>query len=375
MVTTTRLTECTASALYVSLELGSTKWVVVSTSGLGRRVRRATVRAGDYVGLRTELERAGSRFRVAVGAPIYRCYEAGRDGFWLHRQLTRDGVQNLVVDSASIRIQRRRTVKTDRLDAEQLVAMLIRYIAGDRRVWSVVHVPSPEVEDRRQLNRELDTVKADRTRIRTRIGSLLVTHGIVGQRCAALVGALRRLRTGDGRPLGPGLQARLARECAHLAQVEQRLQQLIAVRRQQMAEGTDAISERARRLLTVRGIGEAGAETLSAELFGARTFQNGRQVGAVVGLVPTPYRSDQQVYEQGHSRAGRGPLRGLMTQLAWGWLRWQRESALTHWFQTRFAKGPRLRRIGIVAVARKLVIALWRYVEYGVIPEGATLKG
>ena len=375
MSTTTRHAESNAAALYLSLELGSTKWLVVSTTSLAQGPRRAAVRAGDRAALIAEIRRAQARFQCPSTAPVSSCFEAGRDGVWLHRWLERQGVCHVVVDSSSIRVSRRnRQAKTDRLDAEQLLQMLVRHRTGERHVWSVVHVPSPDAEDRRQLSRELDTVQADRTRLRNRIESLLVTQGIVGARPGDLVTSLATLRTGDGRRLGPGLRARLARECHQLLVVEERWATLCTERRQQLLEGQDAISQRARCLFEVRGIGEVGAETLSAELFGSRTFQNGRQLGALVGLVPTPFRSDQQIHEQGHSRAGRGALRGLMIQLAWGWLRWQPQSALTQWYQQRFASGPRARRIGIVAVARKLLIALWHYVEHGVVPEGATLK-
>ena len=373
MSPTTRYEECIAAALYVSLELGGTTWLVVSTTGVGQRPRHSKVRAGDVAGLGTEITRARARFGVVAAAPVYSCYEAGSHGFWLHRWLTTQGVHNVVVDSASIRVsRRRREAKTDRLDAEALVRMLIRSVAGERKVWSIVHVPSPDAEDRRQLNREWDAAKADRTRLRNRIGSLLAAQGIVAP-SDDLVTALPTLRTGDGRLLGPMMRARLARESAQLAAVDARCA-AITTARQELRDGDDAISGCARRLREVRGVGEIGAEMLSAELFGTRTFQNGRQVGALVGLVPTPYRSDQQIREQGHSGAGRSALRGLMMQLAWGWLRFQPQSALTRWYQQRFAIGPRQRRVGIVALARKLLIALWHYVAHGVVPDGATLR-
>jgi transposase len=333
------------------------------------------VRAGDTAALASELARARQRFQLVATAPVHSCYEAGRDGFWLHRWLDGHGVQNLVVDSASIRVSRRgRDAKTDRLDAEALLRMLIRAVAGEKKVWSVVHVPTPEAEDRRHLNREWETTKTDRRRAQNRIGSLLATQGIRGRVTSDMSATLSTLITGDGRRLGPLVQARLLRECAQLAAIEARCATLATVRQQQFRHVDDAVSQRARQLREIKGIGDVGAEMLSAELFGTRTFHNGRELGALVGLTPTPYRSDQTSHEQGHSRAGRGALRGLMTQLAWGWLRFQPHSALTRWFHARFATGPRLRRIGIVAVARKLVIALWHYVVHGIVPEGAMLR-
>jgi transposase len=361
--------------LYVSLELGGTTWVVVSTISLAQRPRRMKLRAGDTVGLAAEIARARERFALAADARVYSCYEAGRDGFWLHRWLDGHGVQNMVVDSASIRVsRRRREAKTDRLDAEALVQMLIRAVAGERKVWSVVHVPTPDAEDRRQLNREWEAAKTERRRTENRIRSLLVTQGIRGRVSSGLGASVSMLETGDGRHLGPLLQARLQRECAHLAAIETRCATLAAVRQQQLRVWSDAVSQCARQLQTIKGIGPVGAEMLSAELFGTRTFHNGREVGALVGLTPTPYRSDQTGQEQGHSRTGRGALRGLMTQLAWAWLRFQPRSALTRWYHARFATGPRLRRIGLIAVARKLVVALWHYVAHGILPEGAMLR-
>lgn len=375
MSATPRQSESTAAALYVSLELGGTKWVIVSTTSFAQAPRRTKVGAGDTGALAAELARARKRFHLDQAAVIYSCYEAGRDGFWLHRWLEAAQVRNVVVDSASIRVsRRRREAKTDRLDAEALVRMLIRWVAGEGKVWSIVSVPTPDAEDRRHLNREWEAVKHDRIRVQSRIRSLLATQGLRGCVTHGLVDQLATLHTADGRPVGPILQARLARECAHLAAVEARCATLAAARQERIRHGSDATSQCARRLLEVKGIGEVGAELLSAELFGSRTFHNGRELGALVGLVPTPYRSDQIIQEQGHSRAGRGAVRAVMTQLAWGWLRFQPESALTRWFQARFATGPRLRRIGIVAVARKLLIALWHYVAHGIVPEGAMLR-
>ena len=278
----------------MSLELGGTTWLVVSTTGIGQRPRHSKVRAGDVQGLKTEITRAGARLGLVAAAPVHSCDEAGNQGFWLHRWLTAQGVQNVVVDSASIRVsRRRREAKTDRLDAEALVRMLIRSVAGERKVWSIVHVPAPEAEDRRQLNREWEAAKADRIRLRNRIEGLLATQGIVAPP-DDLVAALPTLRTGDGRQLGPMLCARLAREAAQLVAVDERCAAITAAR-QALRDAEDAISRCARRLREVRGIGAIGAERLSAELLGTRIFQNGRQRGALVGLVPTPYRSDQQM--------------------------------------------------------------------------------
>jgi transposase len=225
------------------------------------------------------------------------------------------------------------------------------------------------------LTREIATVREDRTRTGNRIQALLATQGIRRPLTRGFAAQLATLQTGDGRPLAVAWQARLAREWAQLETIEGRLTGLQAARRAQIAEGATRVAQVARQLTRLRGIADTSAALYSAELFGTRTFSNGRQLGALTGLVPVPYRSDQRVQDQGISKAGRAELRRVSIQVAWCWLRWQPDSALAQWFTRRFATaGGRSRRIGIVAVARKLVIALWRFVEHGVIPEGANLK-
>jgi transposase len=271
--------------------------------------------------------------------------------------------------------RRARRAKTDRLDAGKLVQLLIRWAHGERMVWSVVHVPTPEAEAARQLTREIATVREDRTRIRNRILALLATQGIRSRLTRRFPAQLGTLQTGDGRPLPAACRERVAREWAHLQGTEDRLTALRTTRAAEIAEGADRVARVARQLCRLRGVAETTAALYSAELFGTRTFANRRQLGALTGLVPVPYRSDQRVQDQGISKAGRAELRRVSIQVAWCWLRWQPESALAAWFTRRFAAaGGRSRRIGIVAVARKLVIALWRFVEHGVLPEGARLK-
>lgn len=377
MTATTRMTECSVSAatLYLACELGSTKWTLGFTPAPAQRPRVRTIAAGDLRALEQELSAAKARFGLALETPVRSCYEAGRDGFWLHRWLLDQGVANVVVDSSSIEVNRKaRRAKTDRLDVRKLLALLMRWTAGERKAWSVVHVPSLMVENDRQLTRELDAVRNDRTRVRNRIHGLLATQGVRLAIDRHFETALAAVQTGDGRPFPPALCERLRREWTHLQIIEARLGTLETLRDERIAHGTDRVAHVARRLLTLRGVGDASAAVFSAELFGTRTFQNPRQVGAVTGLVPVPYRSDQRVQDQGISKAGRGSLRGLAIQIAWGWVRWQPDSALTQWFARRFARaGKRARRIGIVALARKLMIALWRYVEQGVVPERARL--
>jgi transposase len=375
MTETTRLTECSAAEarLYLAFELGSTTWVLAFTPSVAQRPRLRQIAAGDLTALEREVQLAKARFGLAAAAPVQSCYEAGRDGFWLHRWVCGHGVANVVVDSSSIEVNRRaRRAKTDRLDAGKLVQLLIRWAHGERMVWSVVHVPTPEAEAARQLTREIATVREDRTRIRNRILALLATQGIRSRLTRRFPAQLGTLQTGDGRPLPAACRERVAREWAHLQGTEDRLTALRTTRAAEIAEGADRV---ARQLCRLRGVAETTAALYSAELFGTRTFANRRQLGALTGLVPVPYRSDQRVQDQGISKAGRAELRRVSIQVAWCWLRWQPESALAAWFTRRFAAaGGRSRRIGIVAVARKLVIALWRFVEHGVLPEGARLK-
>jgi transposase len=379
MTETTRSMECSAAAvtLFVAFELGSTKWVLaMTTPTTSQRPRLRQIAAGDLVALQRELLAAKARFGLGVDAPVQSCYEAGRDGFWLHRWLGAHEVRSVVVDSSSIEVNRRaRRAKTDRLDASKLLQLLRRWAQGEPRVWSVVHVPSPEAEAARQLTREIATVRMDRTQVRNRMHGLLASQGIRCELTRHFLARLASLQTGDGRPLAAACRERLAREWTHLQAIEARLTTLRTVRDEAIAAGTDRVARVAQQLCQLRGVAETSAAIYSAELFGTRTFANGRQLGALTGLVPVPYRSDQRVQDQGISKAGRAELRRVSIQLAWCWLRWQPDSALAAWFTRRFgAAGGRSRRIGIVAVARKLVIALWRFVEQGVVPEGAHLK-
>lgn len=378
MTETTRAVECTApgATLYLAFELGSTKWVLAFTSSPAQRPRHRHVVAGDLASLQKEVLAAKVRFGLALDAPVRSGYEAGRDGFWLHRWLVAHDIANVVVDSSSIEVSRRaRRAKTDRLDAGKLLHLLMRWAQGERQVWSVVHVPTPEAEAARQLTREIDTVREDRKRVRNRIQALLATQGIRVELGPRFRQRLPDLMTGDGRPLSAAWRARLEREWTHLEEIEARMSTLSAARADQIAVGTDRIADVARQLCRMRGVADTSAAVFSAELFGTRTFRNGRQLGALTGLVPVPFRSDQRVRDQGISKAGRAELRRVSIQVAWCWLRWQPDSALAQWFTRRFGTaGGRSRRIGIVAVARKLIIALWRFVEHGEIPAGAQLK-
>jgi transposase len=240
--------------------------------------------------------------------------------------------------------------------------------------WREVRVPSIEAEADRHLQREWETVREDRKRIRNRIQGLLVTQGVRLRLTAAFTARLRTLRLWDGRALSAALIARLEREWTRLRQVEARQTVLRRARTQRVQHLSDLVACQTRQLAQLCGVATNGALTLTTELFAWREFRNGRQIGAIVGLTPTPYRSDQMVVEQGISRSGNRRVRALSIELAWAWLRYQPTSALSRWFEHRFGHHGRARRIGIVAVARKLLIAFWRYLDQGVLPAGARLK-
>ena len=364
------------SYLYLAFELSESKWQLGFTIGLGQRPRLRSIDARDLEALQLEVRLAKQRFGLPESAPVLSCYEAGRDGFWLHRFLLSIGAENVVVDSASIEVNRRaKRAKTDRLDVGKLLTMLFRYHFGEKKVWSVVHVPSVEAEDKRHLHRELATLKVDRTRHINRIKGLLVGQGVrlpVGRNFSE---GVEGTRLWDGSPLPSGLRARVEREYASLQFVQQQIKELEAERRELLRTSNDPDVEKVRQLLRLRGIGENSAWLYVMEFFGWRSFRNRREVGALAGLTPTPYQSGDESREQGISKAGNRPIRGMAIEIAWGWLRHQPQSALSRWFQERFGEGSkRMRKIGIVAVARKLLIALWRYLEYGEIPAGAQLK-
>ncbi len=362
--------------LYLAFELGNREWKLGFTTGFGQLPRERTIAAGDLPALAAEITRATQRFALAAGARVYSCYEAGRDGFWLHRALTAHDIDNLVVDSSSIEVNRRaRRAKSDRLDVRKLLTMLLRYDAGDRRVWHVVHVPTPAEEDRRQLHRELLATKRDRTRLTNRIKGLLASQGVPLATLARFAAQLPALRTWDGTLLPPGLSARLEREWTKVTLLTAQIRDLTAERRELVRTSPDPAVEQVRQLLALRAIGVESAWLYVMEFFSWRQFANRREVGALAGLTPTPYQSGDQQHEQGIAKAGNRHVRAMAIEIAWAWLRYQPTSALARWYEARFAYGSsRVRRIGIVALARKLLIELWRYLETGVVPAGAVLK-
>jgi transposase len=360
--------------LYVAFELGWDKWKLAFATALGDNARQRNVTARCTEAVLGEIAKAKAKFGLPADAPVVCCYEAGRDGHWLHRFLTANGVTCHEVDSSSIEVDRRkRRAKTDRLDAEQLLRMLIRYENGERKVWRVVHVPSLEDETRRHLHRELEDWKDQRRQHSNRIKGLLATLGRDLEVDQDFPRLLAELRHWDGSRLGEEWTGRLLRQYEGWQFAERKVRDLENERRRQVRTGTAPWLEKVRRLLSLKGIGANSAWLFVAEVFGWRKIRSAKEIGSLAGLTPTPYTSGKSSREQGISKAGNRRLRAMAVEIAWCWVRYQPQSVLTQWFLTRFGNGPRLRKIGIVALARKLLVALWKYLEHGEIPRGAAL--
>jgi len=382
MTTATRTSQYTSTAsevaqvLCVAFELGVSEWKIGFTKDLETKPRVRVVPARALKQLAREISTAKQWFALPANATVRSCYEAGRDGFWLHRHLVAEGIDNRVVDSASIEVNRRkRRAKSDGLDARKLLTMLLRSCAGEKKVWSVVRVPTVEEEDRRQLHRELRTLKQERTRVVNRMQGLLASQGLRLPKGRDVSGQLEAMRLWDGTPLPSGLRARLQRDWEHVQFLHAKILELERQRSQAIKHDRSKTVDKVRQLLRLRAIGETGAWVYVNEFFGWRQFNNRKEVGAAAGLVPTPYQSGDGKQERGISKAGNRHIRAVAIQVAWAWLRYQPGSRLSRWFEERFSRGgPRARKVGIVALARKLLIDLWRFLRDGTIPEGALLK-
>jgi transposase len=358
--------------LYVAFELGQKDWKLAMTSGFGVAAWVRSVASGDLATVERALREGRRRLGLPATARVMSCYEAGRDGFWIHRALTQLGLRNRVVDSASIEVNRRaRRAKTDRLDAVKLVQMLVRVCYGEGRVWSEVRVPTVVDEAARQVSRERTGLTQDQTRLVNQMRGWLAIWGcrLPSRRRGAW---WTTVRDWAGAALPAEVQARLARADARRQELERQIAALEA--QQQGALLTAPPTSAVRQLVRLRGVATTSASVLLDEGLVWRAFRNRRQIGGLLGFAPTPFNSGASEREQGISRAGNARLQAISIQLAWNWVRWQPQSALTQWYLANFGTGKRARRIGIVAVARKLVIALWRYVTTGVVPEGALVN-
>jgi transposase len=364
----------TSPVLYLAFELGWNEWKLAFASSPADNPRLRTIGGRNRQALLQEIAKAKKRFGLAEDALVVSCYEAGRDGFWLHRYLQSQGVANNVVDSSSIEVKRRgRRCKTDRLDAGKLLSMLIRWHRGEKKVWSVVQVPSGEDEDRRQLHRDLQEMKAERTQHSNRIKGLLAGCGLAVVKIDEdFPEVLKGLRQWDGTSLPAELHKRLLREYERWRFVDRQIKDLENERARKIRAADSEPVKKVRKLLHLRGIGVNSAWLFVMEFFGWRRIKNRKQLGALAGLTPTPYDSGDSAHEQGISKAGNRRLRTMAVEIAWCWLQYQPSSALSQWFQKRFGSGPsRQRRIGIVALARKVLVGLWRYLETGEVPAGA----
>jgi transposase len=366
--------------LYVAFELSKATWLIGLVVSGERKMSRRPISGGDTAAVWRLISKKREQAEKKLGRPVrvVSCYEAGYDGFWLDRWLAQQGVDNRVLDPSSIEMPRRaRQAKTDRLDLERLMRVLIRHEGGEPRVCSVVRPPSPEQEDARRVSRERDRLIGERTAHVNRIKGLLHGQGIrdAQPRRKGFLAELAELRTGDGRAVPANLAAEIVREHARLEQICQQIAEVEGqAKAARAAAAPDSRASKVNHLIDLKGLGPVGGETLVNEVFW-RDFQNRRQVGAYFGLVGTPFDSGQSAREQGISKAGNVRARTLAIELSWLWLRHQPDSALSLWFKQRVGEQKgRVKRIAIVALARKLMVALWRFLTLGLVPEGAITR-
>lgn len=373
---------CVQTSVIVSVELSKRTWLVASLTPGAAKISLRTIPAGDSAALLAHLRNLESKTGERIGEPaaIRLCFEIGYDGFWLARLLRANGIDTYVLDPASFLVSRRgKRVKTDRIDAEAMIGILKAYLAGDKSVCRVVDVPTPDEEDARRVMRERGDLVHERTRIISRIRGLLALQGI--QSVKAISGGdwskqLHDMRTGDGRLLPPNLRRQIERCFGRLELLNEQIKSIERNRADVVLDeaSTFPCREKAIRLEQLKGIGANSAVMLVAEVF-CRKFESRRHVAAFLGLAPAPYASGDVSRDQGISKAGNHGTRVLMVELAWCWLRYQPSSELAVWYRNRFkGNGGRAAKVGIVALARKLLIALWRFVETGLVPQGAELR-
>lgn len=366
------------TTIHVAIELSVSSWLVATRPPGAEKSRLHHIEGGDTTVLLALIAELRTRASTKLGKPaeVACCFEAGRDGFWLHRVLTMHGIAAYVLEPASILVNRRaRRAKTDRLDAEGMLRVLAAWLSGDRQVCSMVRVPTPEEEDAKHPHREREHLVQERLRIENRIEALLFTQGIRKRpSLRSWARDVAELRTGDGRALPPLLWAELDRLQRRLVLALELIREVEAERAEALAAtADDATTQKIAALQRIRGIGPNFATVLVREVL-YRSFANRRQLASYVGIAPMPYQSGGMDRDRSISRAGNPRARTTLIQLAWLWLRYQSGSALATWFRERVGLlHGRTRRIAIVAMARKLLIALWRYVETGVMPDGVEI--
>jgi transposase len=368
-----------SGTIFVAIELSQKTWLVTLHSPDRDRISRHKLEGGDHVGLLALIEKVKARAAEKLGsAPgVVSCYEAGYDGFWLHRLLQAAGITNFVFDPASIAVeQRSRRAKTDRIDGELMLRTLMAYLRGEPRVVRVVRVPSVEVEDARRASRERDRLVKEQTAHTNRIKGLLRLLGVAAgnPRRRNWLSFLEQQRDWQGQPLPPHLLAEVKREHARLTMVREQIAALEQAQAAQACPVPAPMAEQRVSLQRLKALGPAFTTSMVDEVF-YKDFRNRREVASYTGLAPSPWKSGGIDREQGISKAGNRRARQKAIELAWLWLRHQPDSALSRWFRTRTANaGKRAKRIAIVALARKLIVALWRYLTTGLIPEGAIMK-
>ena len=365
--------------ILVAIELSLSSWLIAVRFPDAQKSRLYHVEGGDTAALlaliNEQRSRASTKLRKTVDVAC--CFEAGRDGFWLQRLLTAQGVTAYVLEPTSILVNRRaRRAKTDRLDAEGMLRVLAAWLGGDRQVCSMVRVPTPEEEDAKRPHREREHLVQERQRNENRMEALLFTQGIRGRpSLRSWERDIAKLRTGDGRALPCLMRAELNRLRRQLVLILELIHEMEAERTEALAASADdAMTQKITNLQRIRGIGTSFSAVLVREVL-YRSFANRRQLASYVGIAPMPYQSGGMDRDRSISRAGNPRARKTLIQLAWLWLRYQPGSALSNWFRDRVGGlQGRTRRIAIVAMARKLLIALWRYVETGVMPDGVEFR-
>jgi len=369
---TTTTTNHDKETIVMAIEVSNSNWLLGFSNGEKKSIRN--VKAWDIEHFEKEVEKAKTKLKVDGKAVIHCCYEAGRDGFGIHRYLESVGIHNNVIDPSSIDRDRRwKHKKTDRIDVKKMIELQEMRYYMDNKKYRVVRVPSVEAEDERRLHREWDRLKKERTGHINRIKSLLVMHGIKVKSVQSL--DIVEIRDWANNPLPPMLREEIVREQERLDLIEKQIKTIRQKREQRIKHPENRSDEIVCRLLMLKSIGPQISWTLVKEFFGWRTFKNRKQVGSLAGLTGCPYNSGTMNHEQGISKAGNCQVRTLAIELAWLWLRWQPNSKLSKWYNERFGdSGDRLRRIGIVALARKLLVALWKYIEFGIVPDGAVFK-
>jgi transposase len=371
--------------IFVALELSRSKWLVGVGTSQKWAVRRHQVEGGDLDGLLALLRRVAAAEAKRAGVPVkvHVCFEAGRDGHWLYRALKSAGYDVYEIDPASVAVDRRaRRAKSDGVDVDKLVRCLARYVWGERDACRMVEVPTPEEEDAKRPHREYERLVKEETAHRNRVKALLFAQGIRDFDSMAP----DRLERLAALPILPGLKAELSRECRRLAKLIDDIAEVEAEMAARIVKPKTAnpksaaaptpshIQAKAAELIKLRGIGVHFSAVLAGEVY-YRTFKNRRGVGQYIGLAPSPFQSGDMARDQGIAKAGNSRARKAMIELAWMWRRHQPDSALSKWFDERVGdRKGRVKRIAIVAMARKLSVALWRYLETGLVPEGAVLK-